>query len=58
MGRIKVNGIEDYTNKSTMVNYHVINYPDELNNYFVSNGHLNKTGNKILANLLLPLLSK
>lgn len=39
-----------------MLKFHIINYPDDLNNYFVSNGHLNKKGHKILAILLEPIM--
>ena len=56
LGRIKINKINNYTNKSAKVRYHIVDFPDELANYFVSNGHLNEKGNEVLANLLIPLL--
>ncbi|MDH7446567.1 hypothetical protein [Aquimarina sp. 2201CG14-23] len=56
LGRIQVNRIEEYTNTSSRINFKVINFPDELSNYFVANGHLNAKGNRVLANLLTPIL--
>ena len=56
LGRININHIENYSNKSVKVNFHVVNYPDDINNYFVSNGHLNNTGHTMLADLLLPII--
>ena len=56
LGRINITNIENYSNKSSKVNFHIVNYPDDINNYFVSNGHLNTTGHNVLANLLLPII--
>ncbi|MEW7278521.1 hypothetical protein ABW636_07985 [Aquimarina sp. 2201CG1-2-11] len=51
LGRIKVNGIHSYAYKTPKVSIDVIDFPDDLKNYFVSNGHLNSKGNKVLADL-------
>ncbi|WP_109300650.1 hypothetical protein [Aquimarina sp. AU474] len=56
LGRIHLNGITDYKSDSSQVNFNVIEFPDDLNNYFVANGHLNEKGNKILADLLYPIV--
>ncbi len=58
LGRIKIKEIENYSNQSKKVKFHLINFPDDLNNYFTSNGHLNKKGNEELAKLMEGLIRK
>lgn len=55
LGRMHLNKIKDYQNDSDKIRFHVVEFPDELNNYFVANGHLNERGNKVLAKLLKPI---
>ena len=54
LGRKSVNHIyEEFKNKNLEnITLNIIEFPDELSNYFISNGHLNKKGNLVLANLL------
>ncbi|APY12410.1 hypothetical protein BWZ22_14780 [Seonamhaeicola sp. S2-3] len=58
LARTKIKNIENYKNKSKKVDFFVINFPNELDNYFISNRHLNKKGNKVLAKLLKPIMEK
>tara|TARA_R110002012_G_scaffold283304_2_gene473583 strand:+ start:28718 stop:29680 length:963 start_codon:yes stop_codon:yes gene_type:complete len=57
LGRIKIKDIYNYKYKSELINLHIVEYPDELSNYFISNGHLNEKGNEELARLLIPLFN-
>ncbi|WP_234859189.1 hypothetical protein [Aquimarina aquimarini] len=50
--RTKLATIEEYNIDSEAIRFHVLQFPDELSNYFVSNGHLNEKGNTVLAELL------
>ena len=56
LGRIHVNDIKNFQSKSMRVQVNSLEFPDDLDNYFVSNGHLNENGHEILAKLLRPLL--
>jgi len=56
LGRTKILEIEKYTTSNSKVKFHVIEFPDKLDNYFISNGHLNAKGNEELVKLLLPVL--
>lgn len=58
IGRTRLNGILEYKNNSRAVRFHVLEFPDDLSNYFISNGHLNEKGNTVLAQLLMPILKK
>ncbi len=58
LGRTQINNIKKYNNTSSKVNFHVVDFPDDLSNYFASNGHLNAQGNEVLASLLFPVLNK
>ncbi len=58
LGRIKVNGIHSYSYNTSKVSIDVIDFPDDLNNYFVSNGHLNSKGNKVLADMFYKVLKE
>ena len=58
LGRININGIENFISNSKKVEFNVIQFPDDLDNYFVSNGHLNEKGNRVLAELLKLLFYK
>ena len=53
LGRISIKNIENFRYSSKNVQFHSIYFPDNLDNYFVSNGHLNEKGNLILAELLI-----
>ncbi len=55
LGRIHLNGITDYQTNSKGIRFNVVQFPDDLNNYFVANGHLNEKGNKVLADILYPI---
>jgi|GEM_PF-6478505 len=50
LGCKKIKNIHSYENSHQ--NIYVIDFPDEYSHYFISNGHLNKKGNKVLAELI------
>ena len=56
LGRIHINDIKNFQSKSKRVQVNSLGFPDDLGNYFISNGHLNENGHKVLAKLLRPLL--
>lgn len=58
IGRTHLNKITEYQNDSEAIRFHVVEFPDELSNYFISNGHLNEKGNTVLAELLIPIFKK
>ncbi|WP_438423355.1 hypothetical protein [Aquimarina macrocephali] len=58
LGRMHLNKITDYQNDSDNIRLHIVQFPDELSNYFVANGHLSEKGNKVLAEILKPIFKK
>ncbi|WP_047414391.1 hypothetical protein [Cellulophaga sp. Hel_I_12] len=57
LGRIKIKDIYNYKYTSKHINIHIVDYPDDLSNYFISNGHLNNKGNEELSRLLIPIFN-